>query len=111
MRDFQSHLKLMDARNGYGHYRRALQADTSYNHTAIPLLSSILGLVSRLQAARSVDRREDGAVQWDKFQRFGDILMAIPTFQDRGSMVPGSVSISFRRLIEATPVISSEDVS
>ncbi|BEI81843.1 hypothetical protein CcaverHIS002_0210030 [Cutaneotrichosporon cavernicola] len=109
MRDYQSHLKLMDARNGYGHYRRALQADTSYNHTAIPLLSSILGLVSRLQAARPEDRRADGAVQWDKFQRFGDILMAIPTFQERGGMVPGNVSISFRRLIEATPVISSED--
>lgn len=109
MRDYQSHLKLMDARNGYGHYRRELQADTSYNHMAIPLLSSILGLVSRLQAARPEDRRADGAVQWDKFQRFGDILMAIPTFQERGSVIPGSVSISFQRLIEATPVISSED--
>lgn len=111
MRDFQSHLKLMDARGGYVHYRRALQADTSYNHTAIPLLSSILGLINRLQAARPEDRRPDGTVQWDKFQRFGDILMAIPTFQERGSMVPGNVSITFRRLIEATPVISSEDVS
>jgi len=38
MRDFQSHMKLMDARGGYQHYRRALQADSTYGHTAIPLM-------------------------------------------------------------------------
>jgi hypothetical protein len=37
-RDFQSHMKLMDPRGGYQHYRRALQADSTYGHTAIPLL-------------------------------------------------------------------------
>lgn len=38
MRDFQSHLRLMDPRGGYTHYRRALQADATYGHAAIPLL-------------------------------------------------------------------------
>lgn len=38
MRDFQSHMRLMDPRGGYTHYRRALQADATYGHAAIPLL-------------------------------------------------------------------------
>ena len=37
-KDFQSHLKLMDPRGGYVHYRRALQADISHGRPAIPLL-------------------------------------------------------------------------
>jgi hypothetical protein len=38
VRDYQSHLKLMDTRLGHQLYRRALQADNTYGHTAIPLL-------------------------------------------------------------------------
>lgn len=38
-------------------------------------------------------------------------MASIPDFQARGSMVPGNATTAFRRLIEATPVISSEDVS
>lgn len=41
----------------------------------------------------------------------GEIMASIPDFQARGSMVPGNATTAFRRLIEATPVISSEDVS
>lgn len=37
-RDFLSHQRLMDPRNSYQHYRRALHADSTYGHTAIPLL-------------------------------------------------------------------------
>lgn len=37
-RDFQSHLKLMDPRGGYLHYRRALQADIMHGRPVIPLL-------------------------------------------------------------------------
>jgi hypothetical protein len=37
-KDFQSHLKLMDPRGGYTHYRRALEADMSNGRPAIPLL-------------------------------------------------------------------------
>ena len=37
-KDWQSHLKLMDARGGYVHYRRALQADLSHDRAAIPLM-------------------------------------------------------------------------
>lgn len=109
-RDFQSHMRLMDPRGGYVIYRRALQADSTYGHTAIPLLSAVLSLVSRLQAGRPEDRRpSDSFVQWGKFQRFGEILAVIPDFQSRGPMVPGTASASFRRLIEATPVIPNED--
>lgn len=109
-RDFQSHIRLVDPRGGYVHYRRALQADSTYGHTAIPLLSAVLSLVSRMQAGRPEDRRAvDGAVQWGKFQRFGEILQVLPDFHERGPMVPGAPSASFRRLIEATPVIQNED--
>lgn len=74
--------------------------------------STILSLVSRLQAGRPEDfRSEDGFIQWGKFSRFGEILAVIPDFQARGTMVPGHASVSFRRLIEATPVIANEDVS
>ncbi|KAL1413595.1 hypothetical protein Q8F55_001370 [Vanrija albida] len=108
-REFQSHLKLMDPRGGYVHYRRALQADSTYGHAAIPLLTTVLGLVSRLQAGRPEDVRADGLIQWDKFARFGQILSVIPEFQSRGAMVPGSVTPAFRRLIEDTPIIGNED--
>lgn len=37
-KDWQSHLKLMDPRGGYVHYRRALQADLSHDRAAIPLM-------------------------------------------------------------------------
>lgn len=37
-KDWQSHLKLMDPRGGYVHYRRALQADLSHGRAAIPLM-------------------------------------------------------------------------
>lgn len=108
-RDFQSHIRLVDPRSGYMHYRRALQADSTYGHNAIPLLTTILSLVNRLHAARSEDRRPDGTVAWDKFSRFGAMMSVIPEFQARGCNVPGEVNASFRRLIEATPVIRSED--
>lgn len=38
MKDWQSHLKLMDPRGGYVHYRRALEADLSHGKGAIPLM-------------------------------------------------------------------------
>jgi hypothetical protein len=38
LKDWQSHLKLMDPRGGYVHYRRALQADLSHGRAAIPLV-------------------------------------------------------------------------
>lgn len=50
-------------------------------------------------------------IQWGKFARMGKILSVIPDFQSRGTMAPGHASVTFRRLIEATPVIGSEDVS
>lgn len=37
-KDWQSHLKLVDPRGGYVHYRRALQADLSHGRAAIPLM-------------------------------------------------------------------------
>lgn len=110
-REFQSHLKLMDPRGGYVHYRRALQADSTYGHAAIPLLTTVLSLVSRLQAGRPEDVRADGMIQWDKFARFGQILSVINEFQARGAMVPGHVTPAFRRLMEETPIIGNEDVS
>jgi hypothetical protein len=42
-KDWQSHLKLMDPRGGYTHYRRALQADLSHDRAAIPLMSVKVG--------------------------------------------------------------------
>ena len=38
VKDWQSHLKLMDPRGGYVHYRRALEADLSHGKGAIPLM-------------------------------------------------------------------------
>ena len=38
LKDWQSHLKLMDPRGGYVHYRRALQSDLSHGRAAIPLM-------------------------------------------------------------------------
>lgn len=38
IKNFQSHDKLMDARGGYVHYRRALAADISHGRSAIPLM-------------------------------------------------------------------------
>ncbi|OCF42931.1 hypothetical protein I317_03282 [Kwoniella heveanensis CBS 569] len=109
-KDFQSHLKLMDPRGGYVHYRRALQADISNGRASIPLLTTLLGLVNRLQAVRPDDRRkEDNKVQWDKFARFGEILGVINECQSRGPIVRGEVNDRFRRIIEDTPVISNED--
>ncbi|WVQ99369.1 hypothetical protein IAU59_006502 [Kwoniella sp. CBS 9459] len=109
-KDFQSHLKLMDPRGGYVHYRRALQADISNGRASIPLLTTLLGLVNRLQSVRPEDKRkEDNKVQWDKFARFGDILGVINECQARGPIVRGEVNDRFRRIIEDTPVISNED--
>lgn len=108
-RDYQSHIRLMDPRGGYMHYRRALQADSTYGHHAIPLLTTVLSLVNRLHAARPQDRRPDGTVAWDKFSRFGAMMSVIPEFQARGCNVAGVVNAQFRRLLEVTPVIASED--
>ncbi|WVQ82300.1 hypothetical protein IAT38_004428 [Cryptococcus sp. DSM 104549] len=109
-RHFQSHLKLMDARGGYVHYRRALQADISHGRGAIPLLTTILGLVSRMQAVRPEDvRKEDGKVQWDKFLRYGEILGIIQECQAKGPIVSGPVEARFKRMMEDTAVISNED--
>ncbi|WVF71424.1 hypothetical protein IAT40_006228 [Kwoniella sp. CBS 6097] len=109
-KDFQSHLKLMDPRGGYVHYRRALQADISNGRASIPLLTTLLGLVNRLQAVRPDDKRkEDNKVQWDKFARFGEILGVINECQARGPIVRGEVNDRFRKIIEDTPVISNED--
>lgn len=71
----------------------------------------ILGLINRLQSVRREDIREDGAVQWDKFEKFGEILSVISECQNRGPMVPGDVSPSLRALIENTSIIDGEDVS
>ncbi|WWC89349.1 uncharacterized protein L201_004271 [Kwoniella dendrophila CBS 6074] len=56
-KDYQSHLKLMDPRGGYLHYRRALQADISNGRASIPLLTNLLGLINRLQNVRREDKR------------------------------------------------------
>lgn len=108
-KDFQSHLKLVDPRGAYVHYRRALQADISHGRPAIPLLPTILVLVSRLQSVRPEDKREDGMIQWDKFVRFGQILSSIPECQQKGPMITGAPSEAFRQLIMDTPVIMNED--
>ncbi|KAK4687572.1 hypothetical protein P7C73_g2543, partial [Tremellales sp. Uapishka_1] len=108
-KDYQSHLKLMDPRGGYTHYRRALAADISHGRAAIPLLTTMLGLVNRLQVVRPQDRREDGLIQWDKFAKLGDILSIIPECQSKGPIVPLPVSNSFRNLIYGTNIIEDED--
>lgn len=69
-------------------------------------------MVSRLETIRRQDvRPTDGAIQWDKFAKFGQMLSVITECQARGSMVPGEASAAFKALIEDTPVILSEDVS
>ncbi|KAL7421852.1 hypothetical protein Q5752_003623 [Cryptotrichosporon argae] len=108
-RDWASHLRLMDPRGGYVHYRRALQADIAHGRAAIPLLVATLGLVNRLQVVRRADVRDDGMIHWDKFARFGDILGVLGECQARGPVVRDQVGPSFRRLIEETPVITNED--
>jgi len=64
-----------------------------------------------LQTVRPEDKRADGAIQWDKFARFGEILSIIPVCQSKGPFVSGEPSDAFRRILEDTTVISSEDVS
>ncbi|WVO16238.1 hypothetical protein L204_103909 [Cryptococcus depauperatus] len=109
-KDWQSHLKLMDPRGGYVHYRRALQADISHGRGAIPLLTNILGLVSRLQAVRPEDiRKTDGKIQWDKFMRLGEILGTIQECQSRGAIVKGPVGTGFKQVIKDTVILSNED--
>lgn len=72
----------------------------------------MLGLINRLQSVRKEDKRDsDGAIQWDKFARFHEILSIIPECQGKQAMVTGSVSPVFRRMIEDTPIITDEDVS
>ncbi|WRT66329.1 uncharacterized protein IL334_003284 [Kwoniella shivajii] len=56
-KEYQSHLKLMDPRGGYVHYRRALQSDNSNERCSIPLLTNILGMINRLQNVRKQDIR------------------------------------------------------
>ncbi|ORY34095.1 ras guanine nucleotide exchange factor domain-containing protein [Naematelia encephala] len=107
--DFQSHIKLMDTRGGYMYYRRVLAADMLHGRPAIPLLTTILSLVNRLQGARSEDRRADGMIQWDKFARFADMVSVITECQSKGSMVRGQVSMAFKSFIEDTPIIINED--
>ncbi|ODN79845.1 hypothetical protein L202_03739 [Cryptococcus amylolentus CBS 6039] len=109
-KEFQSHLKLMDPRGGYVHYRRALQADISHGRGAIPLINNILSLVIRLQSVRHEDvRKSDGMVQWDKFMRFGEILGTITDCQNRGPAVQGEASPGFRKLMEETVILTDED--
>nr|XP_019046284.1 hypothetical protein I302_05027 [Kwoniella bestiolae CBS 10118]OCF25214.1 hypothetical protein I302_05027 [Kwoniella bestiolae CBS 10118] len=120
-KDYQSHLKLMDPRGGYVHYRRALQADISNGRASIPLLTNILGLVNRLQNVRKEDKRtvevidQDGIkrnrveIQWDKFYKIGEILHIITECQIRGPIVRGDVQEGFRRVVEDTAIISNED--
>ena len=72
---------------------------------------TIFPLVVRLQSVRSDDIREDGTVQWEKFQRFEEILRIIPECQARGSMVPGSPSSTFISVFDDIPIIDDEDVS
>ncbi|EIW70717.1 hypothetical protein M231_02629 [Tremella mesenterica] len=108
-RDFQSHLKLMDPRAGFVLYRRALQADISHGRPAIPLMATIISLISRLHSVRREDVREDGAIQWDKFARFGQILSVITECQQKGPMMNDPPSPAFRSLIHDTPVIMNED--
>ncbi|KAK8864337.1 hypothetical protein IAR55_001584 [Kwoniella newhampshirensis] len=109
-KDHKSHLKLMDPRGGYVHYRRAVEADISNGRAAIPLLTAILGLVNRLQSVRPEDKREeDGKIQWDKFARFGEILSVLGECQARDPIVRGQVNEAFRKAVQETPVISNED--
>ena len=110
-REYQSHLKLFGPRGGYAQYRKTIQEDLDHNGSAIPLLTSIIGLVNRLQSTRPEDVREDGSIQWDKYNRFAEILSVIPNSQIRGPPVQGSVSSIFKRVIDDTPIIESEDVS
>ena len=72
--------------------------------------TTVLALVSRLQSVRPEDKREDGMIQWDKFARFGQILSSIPECQQKGPMITGTPSETFRQLVMDTPVIMSEDV-
>lgn len=74
--------------------------------------TTLLGLISRLQAVRKEDKREsDGFIQWDKFARFDEILAIIPDCQGKDPMVTGAASSAFKRLIEDTTIITDEDVS
>ncbi|WWC61836.1 uncharacterized protein I303_104421 [Kwoniella dejecticola CBS 10117] len=112
-KDYQSHLKLMDPRGGYVHYRRALQADISNGRASIPLLNNILGLINRLQNVRKEDKRvgegDRMEIQWDKFLKFGEILNVINDCQIRGPIVRGEVNEGFRKIVEDTVIISNED--
>ncbi|WVQ67707.1 uncharacterized protein L199_005911 [Kwoniella botswanensis] len=126
-KDYQSHLKLMDPRGGYVHYRRALQADISNGRASIPLLTNILGLVNRLQNVRKEDKRmvevvkqygtkthtridkDKVEIQWDKFYKMGEILNVILECQIRGPIIRGEVVDSFRKIIEDTMIITNED--
>nr|XP_019010932.1 uncharacterized protein I206_04237 [Kwoniella pini CBS 10737]OCF49713.1 hypothetical protein I206_04237 [Kwoniella pini CBS 10737] len=112
-KDYQSHLKLMDPRGGYVHYRRALEADISNGRASIPLLNNILGLINRLQNVRKEDKRivegDREEIQWDKFLKFGEILNVINDCQIRGPIVRGEVNESFRKILEETVIISDED--
>ncbi|ORX36746.1 ras guanine nucleotide exchange factor domain-containing protein [Kockovaella imperatae] len=109
-RESQNHLTLMDPRGGYSQYRSVVQSDIVQGKSAIPLLTVLLGMVNRLQSTRREDIREtDNFIQWDKFARFHEILSVITDCQARGMPISGKVSPVFRRIIDETPIIMSED--
>ena len=70
-----------------------------------------MSTINKLHSVRREDIRSDGAVQWDKFKRFGDTLATITDCQIRGSMVKGPPSTTFITIMNDTPVIHDEDVS
>lgn len=127
IKEFEGHVRLMNPQAGYAEYTKALQVDISQGSSAIPLLyvfqtkredyklilhrTVILGLINRLQSVRPVDIREDGMIQWDKFQKFGQILNVITTCQQKGPMITGEPPAAFQALLENTPIITGEDVN
>jgi hypothetical protein len=69
-----------------------------------------LGLINRLQAVKTDDIK-DGEVNWDKFEKFGEILSVITDCQRRGSVISAEPSSRIKKVIEELPVIDHEDVS
>ncbi|WVR07009.1 hypothetical protein IAU60_004048 [Kwoniella sp. DSM 27419] len=123
-REFSDCLSLVDPKGGYAAYRRSLSDDLTDGQCAIPLMTSVLGLVNRLQSVRPEDTKdaEGGGpggdpttlVQWDKFAKFAEILGVVPACQALGPLVrtgngASDLSDKVRRIIDETAVISDED--
>lgn len=102
---FQSHFRLVENRQNYKNYRLAVKEDESAQRPAIPLMPVIIADVNRI--AQTDDRRKaDGAIVWSKFDKFGQVLLAMVDNQARGCPVaPGGAANVVEGMLKDKPDI------